>query len=393
MKKALIAAMALTLTMAVAPSALAANSVVTPTEYTQASTQQTTQLNKIVWEHAGDLEAQFGQEANIGTAGLLAGTNNGYLLFGGGANFPGGTPATGAAKCFWPDLYVMKDVDGQLELVNHTSLSYEIGYGVSITTPQGIYYVGGSPDNEKACDILLFNISDDGQVNAQKVGTLPFTFSDGFAVMQSDLMYIGAGKQDGKATNRTWSYNVRTGECKELAPIPGADTRTQCVAQALNGRICVFSGGDAVAYTDGYSYNIATNSWTRLADVQIGQEKISLLGAQSVKLNNEEMLVIGGFNKEVYDDAVYQLGNLQGDELQAFKDVYFNADSHTFKWNKKVLIYNATTNQWRSVGEVPFPAPCGEGLVLQGNKIYSVNGEIKPGTRSNRTYSGTLVFN
>ncbi|MCJ8341484.1 MAG: hypothetical protein MJH09_01325 [Cetobacterium sp.] len=54
------------------------------------------------------------------------------------------------------------------------------------------------------------------------------------------------------------------------------------------------------------------------------------------------------------------------------------------------MIYNAKTNNWKSLGEVPFNAPCGEGLVLIGNKIYSINGEIKPGVRTEKMYIGTI---
>ena len=63
--------------------------------------------------------------------------------------------------------------------------------------------------------------------------------------------------------------------------VPGEETRTQCVSQVLDGRIYVFSGGDAVA----------------------------------------------------------------------------------------LLIFNALENAWSAVGEVPFEAPCGEGLVLNGDYI------------------------
>ena len=71
---------------------------------------------------------------------------------------------------------------------------------------------------------------------------------------------------------------------------------------------------------------------------------------------------------------------------------YFTAEPYEFNWNKDILIYNAKKNTWRSVGKVPFGAPCGEGLVLKGNNIYSINGEIKPGVRTNTMYSGTIFY-
>ena len=98
-------------------------------------------------------------------------------------------------------------------------------------------------------------------------------------------------------------------------------------------------------------------------------------------------------DKTVYDYAVDKLNSLKGDELLEFKKSYFGADPSELRWNKQILIYNAEEDSWRSIGEVPFDAPCGAGVVLGSkDKIYSINGEIKPGTRTNRTYSGTLFY-
>lgn len=204
------------------------------------------------------------------------------------------------------------------------------------------------------------------------------------------MLYVGAGKMDGKATNKVFSLNLKTKEATELAPVPNEETRTQCVSQLLGDFIYVFSGGDKVAYTDGYRYSIKDSQWEQVADVRVGEEKISLLGAGSVKLNDHSMMVIGGFNKDVYDHAVAQMAELKDDALLEFKLGYFGADPSELLWNRKVLIYDADTNQWTSIGEVPFDAPCGEALVLDGDRIYSINGEIKPGTRTKHMYSGIL---
>ena len=166
--------------------------------------------------------------------------------------------------------------------------------------------------------------------------------------------------------------------------MPAGKGRTQSVAQVLENHLYVFSGGDMTAYTDGYKYNFETGKWEEAAPVKINGREISLLGAGSVKLNEKEMLVIGGFNKEIYDDAVKKLGTLRGQELLKFKASYFGADPDEFKWNREVLIYNAHTNSWKSIGELPFNAPCGEGLAITENKIYSVNGEIKPGVENTK---------
>ncbi len=61
------------------------------------------------------------------------------------------------------------------------------------------------------------------------------------------------------------------------------------------------------------------------------------------------MLVIGGFNKAVYDDAVKNLNTLKDESLAEFKKEYFGRDPQDFAWNTKVLIYNSKNNQWKSI--------------------------------------------
>ena len=231
----------------------------------------------------------------------------------------------------------------------------------------------------------------DEKLNVEKVGDLAFTLQNGAAVEHNGKLYVMSGKQGGKATNKMYSYDLATKEVVELAPVPGQATRTQAVSQVLNGNLYVFSGGDAIAYTDGYKYDFDKNEWTEVASVELNGKGISLLGANSVKLNDKEMLVIGGFNKEVYDNAVANLGTLKGEALTEFRAGYFGADPAEFNWNREVLVYNAEANTWKSLGQIPFDAPCGEGLAVIGNKIFSINGEVKPGVRTPRMYTGTLL--
>ena len=346
---------------------------------------------KIVWEMGGHLPAQTGMEKNIGTAGVLYGSlGDKYIVVGGGANFPEESVLNGGAKKTYSDIYMLEDKNGVLEVVEHINWENELGYGASITTENGIYYIGGS-SNPEADDDILFITLKDNKLNVEKIGDLPFTLQNGIAVYKDNKLYVITGKQAGKGSNKVYEYDLATKEAKELAPVPGEASRTQAVAQLLNGNIYVFSGGDAIAYTDGYKYDFANNTWEKVADVALNGEGISLLGAVSVKLNETEMLVIGGFNKTIYDDAVYNLGNLKDAALADFRAKYFGADPYEFNWNSNILIYNCESNTWKTIGEVPFDAPCGEGLILIGNKIYSINGEIKPGIRTDKMYVGTIM--
>lgn len=344
---------------------------------------------KIVWEVGGHLPAQKGYEKNIGTAGVLYGTLAGkYVVVGGGANFPIKPTSEGGPKVMYSDIYLLSENNGEVNILEHTNLPHNIGYGASVTTPDGIYYIGGAENPEQDNDIWFLSLKDD-KLDMKKIGDLPFTFQNGGAVEKDGKLYVYTGKQDGQASNKFYSYDLKTGKTIELAPVPG-ETRTQSISQILNGELYVFGGGNSKAFVDGYKYNFDTNTWTEVAPVIINGKEISVLGANSVKLSEDEMLVIGGFNKEIWNDANYYLGTLKGEELAKYKANYFGTDPVDFHWNNQILIYNSSSNSWRSIGEIPFDAPCGEGLVLIGNKIFSINGEIKPGIRTDRVYVGTI---
>ncbi|MBZ0313944.1 cyclically-permuted mutarotase family protein [Clostridium butyricum] len=349
-------------------------------------------ITRITWEHAGDLEAQNGFDKNIGVAGVLSGIlDNKYVVVGGGANFPYDTVLNGGQKKTYSDLYLLEKNNGKLVVKEHTNLPNEIAYGSSVTTNKGIYYIGGSTNKDAANDITLITLDESNKLKYEKVGDLPFTLSNGIAAEYNGKLYIGLGSQNGKDSTKLYEYDLKTNEIKELASLTEKSSMNQCVAQILNGNLYVFSGGGSIANTDGYKYDISSNTWSKVSNVKLGDKEISLYGANSVKLNEDEMLVIGGFDKAVYDNAVYNLGSLKGDELAKFRQNYFGADPYEFNWNKEILVYNCKSDSWTSLGQVPFDAPCGEGLVLLDENIFSINGEIKPGIRTNRMYSGNLL--
>lgn len=347
-------------------------------------------VNKILWQHGGELPAQKGYKKNIGTAGVLYGKIDNYIIVGGGANFPEKSVLEGGAKKTYPDIYLLKkDDNNNLQVIDHQQLPFEIAYGSSVTTDKGVYYIGGSTNVDNANDITLFT-QNNGKIEYKKVGELPFTISDGIAVENNNILYVGFGKQDGKSSNRFIAYDLEDNFVKELNTINDNSVRNQAVAQVLDGNIYLFSGGGDTIFTDGYKYDITKNSWEKVAPVSIDDKEISLYGASSIKLNNEEMLVIGGFDKTIYDNAVKNLNTLKGKELEDFRNVYFKLDPYEYNWNKEILIYNANSNSWRSIGKVPFDALCGAGLVQLNDTIISINGEIKPGVRTNSIYVGNI---
>ena len=361
------------------------------------ATQKTLSIenNRLVWDYAGSLPAQKGFDKNIGTAGLLQGIIGDYIVVGGGANFPEALEK-GGKKVTHKDLYLLKDVNGKLKTIEQIQLDYPIAYGASVSVKEenAIYYLGGSPDSEHMRDVLKVTLKN-GKLKTEIYAKLPLGFENGVAQYKDGKIYYGVGKienSEGKNvnSNKFYVFDLKTKETKELAEFPG-EARQQTVGQILNNKFYVFSGGSNISYVDGYAYDFKTNTWKKVADVVVDNEKILLLGANSIKIANDKMLVIGGFNYDLWNEANDKLSNLKDEKLKDYKANYFGAEPQSYKWNRKILIFDATKNSWKTIGEVPFDAPCGAALLLMNNNIYSINGEIKPGVRTERMYKAYII--
>lgn len=351
--------------------------------------------NRLVWDYAGSLPAQKEFDKNIGTAGLLQGVIEDYIVVGGGANFPEALEK-GGKKVTHKDLYLLKDVNGKLKTIEQVQLDYPVAYGASVSVKEenAIYYLGGSPDSEHMRDVLKVTLKN-GKLKTEIYAKLPLGFENGVAQYRDGKIYYGIGKienSEGKNlnSNKFYVFDLKTKETKELAKFPG-EARQQTVGQILNNKFYVFSGGSSISYVDGYAYDFKTNTWKKVADVVINNEKILLLGANSVKIAEDKMLVIGGFNYNLWNEANDKLSNLKDEKLKAYKADYFGAEPSWYNWNRKILVFDATKNSWKSIGEVPFDAPCGAALLLMNNNIYSINGEIKPGVRTERMYKAYII--
>ncbi len=353
------------------------------------------ETNKLLWEYVGSLPAQKGYEKNAGLAGLLQGTIGEYIVVGGGANFPD-VLEKGGKKVTHRDIYLLKEVKGKLETLEQIQLAYPIGYGLSVSVKEenAIYYLGGSPEKEHSRDILKITL-EKGKLKTKIVGQLPLSVENGVAQYKDGKIYYGVGKlenPEGKNvnSNKFFSYDIKTGKVEELADFPG-EARQQTIGQILNNKFYVFSGGSNVSYIDGYAYDFKTKSWEKAADVIIDKKEILLLGANSIKIAEDKMLVLGGFNYKLWNDANHYLSTLKDEALQEYKKEYFGAEPSWYGWNRKILIYNASNNTWKALGEVPFDASCGAALLKLKDNIYSINGEIKPGVRTERMFKGTVV--
>ncbi|MBM3855552.1 MAG: sodium:solute symporter, partial [Verrucomicrobia bacterium] len=88
-----------------------------------------------------------------GFAYPYAGISNGALLVAGGANFPDKKPWEGGAKIWYDTVFVLEKPDGAWQTAGR--LARPLGYGVSLTTPDGVVCLGGSDAQRHYADAFL----------------------------------------------------------------------------------------------------------------------------------------------------------------------------------------------------------------------------------------------
>src|SRR5688572_23974325 len=95
----------------------------------------------------------------VGFAGSFAGTSGGALLVAGGANFPDRKPWEGGTKVWSDRIFVLDDPAGQWKELPDR-LERPLGYGVSISTPDGVVLLGGSNAAGHYADVVQLQYAD-----------------------------------------------------------------------------------------------------------------------------------------------------------------------------------------------------------------------------------------
>lgn len=220
---------------------------------------------------------------------------------------------------------------------------------------------------------------------AEVLPEVPQPFKSGTGALLNDTIYIGLGSAD-----KSWyrlDLNRAEKRWEPIAEFPGT-ARDQAVTLALNNSLYVFGGSgkaspqDATssALTDIYRYNPQSNQWQKIDS----HPPRGFVGHAAVTLNNHQGLFLGGVNKQIFDGYLRDI-NQNKDDKQASENIiqrYFDQPSEDYFFSRDALLFDATQQRWRSLGITPFAGTAGSALVRSGERITLINGEIKPGLRT-----------
>ncbi|MBB3188706.1 cyclically-permuted mutarotase family protein [Microbacter margulisiae] len=366
----------------------------------------------IRWKELPDLSV--GTNRTQGISGAFAGTIDGILFVAGGANFPNTSVADGGSKVFYKSVYCLREGSQPNKGWKPCgTLPYPVGYGVSITLPNGILCIGGCNTNHKFSNVLLLKWDKQMQHSVvQPLPSLPFTFDNMTGAKVGNYIYVGGGNANGKACNFCFRLdlgNIKNG-WQALASFPGAPrVQPVGVGQKMNGEDCFFLLGGYTPYSDtiqgtvntnGYVFIPSLNRWREIKSPHLFNQDISIAGGSGMAFLNRYIICFGGVNKTIFRygllidhqlmEAKAARNESEVKRLSSQQKKYLSHDVQWYQYNPDVLIYDVKLKQWECLGQTEHTARAGGALITNKKSFIIVGGELKPGIRSANVYQGHI---
>ena len=280
----------------------------------------------VLWEEVAVLPPAKGENIQSGVAGAFAGVHGGVMLIAGGANFPQGLPWEGGPKVWWDTVFVLERKSGDQGVVydwaeEQGKLPAASAYGVSIGLEDGVLCIGGC--DAKACSSEVFVLKWNAVKRSVDVSPFPplpkpLAFMAGARV--GDWILVAGGQEsmeEGLPTKNFFALNLKKrnqgGDEFQWVELPGWDgpERILPVAAAHGDLLYLFSGRKptpdkpTTILTDAHGFDIATKSWSRLGDVQIGEaDPMCIMAAPScVMPAGDQVLVFWRCRRRGHEDV------------------------------------------------------------------------------------------
>lgn len=222
--------------------------------------------------------------------------------------------------------------------------------------------------------------------NATVLPDLPVGFKSGVGVINDNVIYIGLG-----TAGKSWykiDMNDPEKKWQKIAEFPGVE-RSQAVAATIKGNIYVFGGlgknekGLTSSLDDSYVYNPKTNIWMPIKS----HSPQSFIGS-SIFTHDGKVFVTGGVNQNIFNGYFEDI-NAYSDKPEDIKQInykYFNKTVADLFFSDKALSFDPESLQWSYAGTLPY-GTAGATVIEKNNNLFIINGEVKPGLRTNVAYT------
>ncbi|EDY18856.1 Kelch repeat-containing protein [Chthoniobacter flavus Ellin428] len=306
-----------------------------------------------------------------GFAGPFAGVSGGALIVAGGANIQGDKWKEPFVKKWYDSIFVLDDPKANWRKAG--KLPRPLGYGVSISTDDGLICLGGSDSKRHYASAFLLHMKG-GALQRKTLPSLPMPCANACGALVGRTIYLAGGietPQDTTALHKFWALDLDAQEpiWRELDPWPGPE-RMLAVAGALDGAFYLFSGTKLAADADGkpvreylrdaYRYT-SEQGWKRLSDLP----RAAVAAPSPVPTIGTKLLVITG------DDGL---------------NVTFQPVEKHPGFPRNALSYDSSTDTWTVLDTVPISRATVP-TVLWHDRVVFLNGEARPRVRTPEVWS------
>jgi N-acetylneuraminic acid mutarotase len=309
-----------------------------------------------------------------GFAGAFAGVSGGALVVAGGANIPGNKWAEPFVKKWYDTIFVLENPQAKWRIAG--KLPRPLGYGISISTGDGLICLGGSDVTKHHAEVFQLRMKD-GALTRKALPSLPGPCANACGALVGHTIYIAGGIETPLATTALhsfWALDLDAQEpiWRELDPWPGPE-RMLGVAGALEGAFYLFRGAKLSAGSDGkpvreflrdaYRFTPA-EGWKRLADLP----RAAAAAASPAAAAGGRLFIFSG------DDGL---------------NVMFEPVKDHPGFPKNALCYDAAADAWTVLDGVPISRATVP-TVLWRDSMVIPNGEVRPRVRTPEVW--TLKF-
>jgi len=306
-----------------------------------------------------------------GFAGMYAGVSGDALIAAGGANFPDKKPWEGGTKHWYDSVWLLDQPAGQWRAVG--KLPSARGYGLSITTDDGLLCIGGADADKHHAECFVMSWKS-GALQTKSMPALPQPCANMTGARLGDTIFIAGGITSPTATSALstlWSLDLKHIEAgwKTLPTWPGRP-RMLAIGAASAGSFFIAGGTDLHAddagkpartyLKDAFRFTPG-EGWKQIADLP----QASVAPPTPSPSTSTGFLVLGG------DDGA---------------NVNFEPKTKHPGFPHTLLSYDAKTDAWTQLADMPFANVTNPTTTWRGQTVV-VSGEARPGVRSPAVWS------
>ncbi len=332
--------------------------------------------HKIVTDHAPAIPDPEG------FAGMFAGVSNQVLVAAGGANFPGKKPWEGGAKVWYADVFLLKKGAAAWEK-SPVSLPRPLGYGVSASYKNNIILAGGSDREQHHRDVYRISVQGD-KVIIDSLAPMPYALANMAGALVGDVLFVAGGTltPEGNPGKLFLALDLKHNKWITLDPWPGAE-RMNAVAAVADQRFFLFSGIQVLDTKEGKLRKVLEDGYCFVPSYRNG---VLVGGHWKVLAPMPRGVAAGPGPGPVFGKRYIVFpGGLDHQTAQ-------HADPLTHPgFLPDILAYDLQQKKWMVFDRFPradmrLTAP----TVVWDNRCFIINGELRPGIRSNAVLSFNL---